>query len=87
MKTLRAHVAAALEHGLPTPEAMPLTVMVGDRISRDLVRQAIAHLLRRAGRAERAPAASWMAAEVYNASDWLAKFLRGARPRGSRSSR
>lgn len=48
VKTLRSHVAAALEAELPACEAPPLTLIVGDRLSGHLVRQAVGHLLARA---------------------------------------
>lgn len=57
VKVLRAHVAAALEQRLPTPDVMPMTLVVGDRISRDLVRQAVAYVLAQVDPPEREPRA------------------------------
>lgn len=45
VKTLRAHVTAALDGELPDADGLPLTLMVGDRICGRLVRQAVAYLL------------------------------------------
>lgn len=45
VKALRGHVAASLEAELPVVEALPLTLVVGDRLNGRLVREAVAFLL------------------------------------------
>lgn len=57
IKALRAHVAASLEAELPVVEALPLTLVVADRLNARLVRQAIAFLLTRPDAPPREPRA------------------------------
>lgn len=45
MKALRAHVATSLEADLPVVDALPLTLVVGERLNGQLVREATAFLL------------------------------------------
>lgn len=55
VKALRAHVTAAIETELPAVDALPLTLVVGDRLNCRLVRDAIAFLLARTDAPRREP--------------------------------